>query len=72
MINLCTLSDKNYFRYGLAMHDSLLEQCEQDFTLYYLCLDDETYDTLKEMNLKNHQKFHFVASQSRAINQKVI
>lgn len=53
MINICTLSDKNYFRYGLAMYDSLLEQCKQDFTLYYLCLDDETYDKLKEMDLKN-------------------
>ena len=58
MINICTLSDKNYFRYGLAMYDSLLEQCEQDFTLYYLCLDDETHDKLKEMNLIIKQQRH--------------
>tara|TARA_Y100000992_G_C21255507_1_gene488264 strand:+ start:326 stop:1252 length:927 start_codon:yes stop_codon:yes gene_type:complete len=51
MINICSLSDKNYFRYGMALYDSLIANCEQEFTLHYLCMDDETYDAVSKLNL---------------------
>ena len=51
MINICSLSDKNYLRYGMALYDSLIANCEQEFTLHYLCMDDETYDAISKLNL---------------------
>lgn len=42
----CTLSDKNYIIQGLALLNSLQKTCKDSFILYYLCLDDETYNIL--------------------------
>jgi len=45
MINICTLSDRNFLAKGLALYQSLIEVgC--NFRLHYLCLDKETYDIL--------------------------
>jgi len=46
MRNYCTLSDKNYLGQGLALINSIRRVSSEKFTLYYLCLDDETYRRL--------------------------
>ena len=39
-----TLSDKNYVDQGRALFQSLSSESSEPFVLYYLCLDDETFD----------------------------
>jgi len=51
-MNFCTIADKDYLTKALAMYQSLCENVE-DFTLYFLCIDDETYLKLDELNLSN-------------------
>ena len=51
MINICALSDKNYLKFGMALYDSLLENCNEDFVLHYLCMDEETYNAIRSLNL---------------------
>lgn len=46
----CTYSDKNYLLKGLALNQSLSETIECDYVLFYLCLDDETYNTLVKLD----------------------
>jgi hypothetical protein len=36
---------------GLAMYQSLVEHCQEPFTLWILCFDQESYDLLAERNL---------------------
>lgn len=48
----CTLSDKKYLLQGLALYNSLLK-FEKNFILYWLCLDEETYDALTELKSRN-------------------
>ena len=52
MINICALSDKNYLKFGMALYDSLLENCNEDFVLHYLCMDEETYNAVQSLNLE--------------------
>lgn len=50
---LCTVSDKKFVAKGLAMYDSLC-QTKSDFTLYFLCVDNDTYeivDTIRDERL---------------------
>jgi len=48
----CTYFDRNYCDKGLALYESLVKHVP-DFTLYILCLDEETYYTLKGLNLSS-------------------
>ena len=53
MFNCCALSDYNYLLKGLVLYDSLEKYTKEEFILYYLCLDQKTYDKLNELKLKN-------------------
>jgi len=44
MRNYCTLSDSNYLKQGEALIRSLDKVSSEIFRIYYLCLDEETYD----------------------------
>lgn len=46
----CTLFDRNYLYKGLTLYNSLLEHCPE-FTLWILCMDEPTYETLARLNL---------------------
>ena len=46
----CTLSDKNYLLNGMALIESLIKHSSEKFKLYYLCLDEETFTVLKNLN----------------------
>ncbi len=52
MINYCTYFDRNYIHRGLALYFSL-SRLSQPFTLWILCFDDITYNTLGAINLPN-------------------
>ena len=45
-----TLSDRNYLVYGLTLYESIKKNIGSDFKLYYLALDDFTYNKLEELN----------------------
>ena len=46
--NFCTLFDKNYLPHVLSLHESL-KKFAPDFTLYCLCMDEESYRYLKSV-----------------------
>lgn len=48
----CTLFDSNYLSRGLAMYESLSENCDS-FHLYVFAFDDLCFDVLKNEKLKN-------------------
>ena len=50
--HIITLSDHNYIINGMCLYESLLRD-STDFTLHYLCLNDETYNKLNSLNLDN-------------------
>lgn len=49
----CTLSDIKYINQGSALYESLCNHSDNDFELYYLCLDEEIYEHLIILDLKN-------------------
>jgi len=49
----CTLSDINFLHYGITLYNSIKNNLNEEFTLYYLCTDDESYRTLLNLNLEN-------------------
>ena len=53
MINICTLSDSNYLHLGLSLYESIAGSCSVDFTFHYLCIDDESFNSLKKKENKN-------------------
>lgn len=53
MRNLVTISDYCYLEKGLTLYDSLRKtQDNNSFKLYYICLDDKTYNVIN--NIKNN------------------
>lgn len=51
MYSFVTLFDKNYLSKGLLMYESLKDNCSENFELYVLAMDDETYDYLTKEKL---------------------
>ena len=51
MKNICTVSDIKYLYQGLALFESLSKS--ENITLHYLCIDQISYDILK--NIKNNK-----------------
>lgn len=51
-LNFCTLFDSNYISRGLALHESLMENCP-DFHLFIFAFDDRAYHILRKLELKN-------------------
>lgn len=52
MEHFITLFDKKFLPQGMALHASMLRTLP-DFTLWILCLDDECYEILNRLQLKN-------------------
>lgn len=53
MINICSLSDRNYLHYLMSLYKSIDRTTSSEFTFYTLCIDDESYQILNSKNLKN-------------------
>ncbi len=50
--HFCTLFDRGFLFKGLALYKSLMKHAV-NFTLWILCMDTETYNVLKQLNLPN-------------------
>jgi hypothetical protein len=52
MLNFCTLFNSTYLSRGLAMYESLEEHCPS-FSLYIFAFDQDCFDALTKLSLKN-------------------
>lgn len=50
--DFCTIFAINYLYKGIALYESLVLHCK-NFSLWVLCIDDETYHILESLALKN-------------------
>jgi len=50
--SFCTVTDSKYLHFGISLYKSI-QKYSNNFTLYYLCTDQECYDKLCELNFKN-------------------
>lgn len=50
--NFCTYFDSHFIHKGLALYESLTNVCD-DFYLFIMALDDDSYNLLQSLNLKN-------------------
>ena len=53
MHQYCTLFDKNYMIYGLALHASLIRHHAKPFRLYMLAMDKTCEAALRALELEN-------------------
>jgi len=51
--SFCTFFDSNYAAQGLSLYYSLKKYADHNFSLYVLCLDDELFNRLQDMELAN-------------------
>jgi hypothetical protein len=49
--HFCTYFDRNYLTRGLVLYRSLMHHCQRPFTLWVLCFDADTYQTLDRLHL---------------------
>jgi hypothetical protein len=49
--HFCTYFDRNYLTRGLVLYRSLVHHCQHPFTLWILCFDAVTYQTLDRFHL---------------------
>lgn len=49
----CTISDYYYLPMGISMIDSIRKHTKNEFVVYYLCLDDATFEKLTNLRLAN-------------------
>ena len=57
MYYFCTYFDKNFLTRGLALYHSLAKQ-EIEFTLYILCLDEESFTIIEKLNYPQINPIH--------------
>lgn len=63
MLNFITLFDKRYLSRGLVLYHSLKNNCDEEFRLYILSMDDYVYDYFT----KKEYKFVYVISLNEII-----
>lgn len=54
--NYFALTDRNYLAKFLALHGSLLKHSSESFTLHVLCLDQQAFSILYELQLDNVER----------------
>lgn len=52
MINLSVVSDYNFLGKGLTLYESLMK-FNDNFVMHFLCIDEETFEKIKEINKEN-------------------
>ena len=57
MKNLCTVSDINYLYKGLTLYESLKSETK-NFILHYLCIDDESFNKLRQFESDSLKVYH--------------
>jgi hypothetical protein len=68
MEHYVTLFDSLFLPQGMALQKSM-ERCVNSYTLWVLCVDDETYNTLKMLSLSNVQLLNLSELESYELRQ---